>query len=89
MNEEFNNNINQFTNDRLCEIIVSYRYLGIMKEEALAAMGELARRRACGDEFLFEQKIEELMKDLPQINIDLNQVFKQVDLGALMKGIKK
>jgi hypothetical protein len=88
-NDEFNANLKQYSNDRLCEVIVSYRYLGIMRDEAILAMEELAVRRSNGDEFLYEQRIEELMKDLPQINVDLNQIFKQINLTDLMKNIKK
>ncbi len=39
-------------------------------------MEELAARRANGEEFNFEEKIEELSKDLPIINIDINKMLK-------------
>jgi hypothetical protein len=89
MDNDFVQNIKQFTNERLCEVVVAYRYLGTMREEALLAMEELAERRVGGDEFLFEQRIDELLKDLPKINMDLNQVFNQINVMDIMKNIKK
>ena len=61
---------------KLCEIIVSNRYLGIMKEEAIICMKELSRRRgSLEEEFLYEEHIKHLMADLPPINIDIKSIF--------------
>ena len=62
--------------EKLCEIIVCYRYLGLMEKESIQAMEELAKRRAAGDEFNFELRIEALMSDLPIINLDINKMLK-------------
>lgn len=73
---EFKKNVPKMTDERLCEIIVSFRYLGIMQDESILAMEELANRRENGQVFDFENRINELSKDLPQINIDINKVLK-------------
>jgi hypothetical protein len=74
--EEFKENIPQMSQDKLCEIVVCFRYLGLMQEDAVLAMEELAARRANGDQFNFEDRIVELTKDLPMINIDINKMLK-------------
>ena len=78
MDEEFKNNIDKFSNNKLCEIVVANRYLGIMRDEAIASMEELAKRRAAGEEFAYEQHIEQLLSSLPKINLDLNQIMKKM-----------
>ena len=73
--EEFDTNRTQFTNEKLCEIIVAYRYLGIMKDQAIAAMEELATRRTNGDQFQYEARINDLMRELPSIDIDMKKMI--------------
>lgn len=75
-NDEFQKNLPSFSNDKLCEVIVAFRYLGTMKEEALISMTELAKRREEGDTFPFENKIETLLNDLPKINLDIDKILK-------------
>lgn len=76
MLEEFKLNINKFSNEKLCEIIVTHRYLGIMRDEAICCMEELAARRVAGDVFKFEDRIKELLEGLPKIDLDLNKILK-------------
>lgn len=78
--ETYKLNVDKFTDTKLCEVVATFRYIGMMKEEALASMVELARRRMLGDDFPFEQKIDEIYNSLPKIKLD-NTMF---DLG---KGI--
>ena len=66
-----------FDNIKLCDIIIAYRYLGLMKDEAVLAMQELADRRAKGDTFEFEKYIDEKYKELPDFKQNLNHnLFK-------------
>jgi hypothetical protein len=74
--EEFKKNLPDMTNHKLCEIIVCYRYLGLMEKESILSMEELAARRERGDQFNYEDKITELTNDLPSINIDINKILK-------------
>ncbi len=55
------------TSKTLAAIVVSYRALGMHKEAAIAAMEELARRKAAGDEFDYEAWIKEKLKEVPTI----------------------
>ena len=71
---------------KLCEIIVANRYLGIMKEEAVLCMQELARRRGLGDDFEFEKHIQEQQVKLPKIKQDMNKILKNPFAG--MKSLK-
>lgn len=76
--EDFKNNLMNFPSERLCEIVVSFRYLGILEQEAIIAMNELAHRRTEGEQLHYEEKIEEMLKSLPQVNMDLAKVLKSI-----------
>jgi len=78
--EEFKNNLSQMNNERLCEIVVAFHYLGILKEEAILAMTELANRRDKNDPFEYEKKIEELLQLLPKVKLDLNKILKTIKI---------
>ena len=80
--DRFKLNVGAFTDVKLCEIIVSFRYLGMMKDEALICMIELARRRMLGDEFLYEDYIQRLYDSMPKVKIDPKGMFG-IDLNAL------
>lgn len=77
-------NIKQFSNEKLCEIIVSNRYLGVLRDEAIACMTELAWRREQGEIFAYEQKIEELLLSLPKVNLNLKEVMNYNKFGKMI-----
>lgn len=82
--EFFKTNLSGYTHKKLCDIIVSSRYLGIMEQEAIFCMEELAKRRTEGDLFDFETYIENTQKQLPNIKIDLkNKMQIGFDLSKL------
>lgn len=70
----------KLSNEKLAEIIVAHRYLGVMQSQAIAAMEELAGRRAQGDQFNYEARIEELFSTLPKLNIDLTKIMHSFKL---------
>lgn len=72
----FQENIPKTSNNKLCEIVVANRYLGVMREEAIMCMEELAKRRANGDNFDYENHIEQLIKTLPKIHLDMSKIMK-------------
>lgn len=74
--DEFKKTLQIISNNKLCEIIVANRYLGIMKDEAIASMEELARRRTNGDDFKYESHIDQLLESLPKFNLDIANVIK-------------
>ena len=57
-----------FDSEKLCEIIVYYRYLNFNKDLAVLSMQELAKRRLEGDSFDFESYIQKSMSQLPALD---------------------
>jgi len=70
MDHDFIINVNTFTSEKLADVIVTFRYLGCFKEEAIVSMKELARRRSLGDTFDFESYISTESAKLPKITIN-------------------
>lgn len=54
----------------LCAIIVSYKSLGLLKDEAKNAMIELMIRKENGDDFDFEDYINKELENIPKNNLD-------------------
>ena len=77
MNDNFKETIKEFPNEKLCEIIASNRYLGILREEAISCMIELATRRSNGDIFDYESYIENIVKSLPNFNEKFKLAFQK------------
>lgn len=71
------------TNERLCEIIVAFRYLHILEQEAKDAMVELASRRAAGDPFDFEGHISKTLQSLPKIKLDMKSIMNMPGISNL------
>jgi hypothetical protein len=61
---------NNISSKTLCAIIVSYRSLGILKEESRNAMIELMVRKENGDDFDFEDFINKELEKIPKNNFD-------------------
>lgn len=61
-------NMPDYSSQKLCEMIVCDRYFGCFREVALMCMEELSQRRLKGDDFKFEQYIEDAFKTLPELN---------------------
>jgi hypothetical protein len=77
---DFNANVKSFNSIKLCEIIVCFRYLGTMEDEAIVCMKELAERRNSGDIFPYEDTINNTLSSLPKINLDINKIMKSFKL---------
>ncbi len=61
--------------------VVAYRVIKFQRDEAKAAMAELAARRANGDDFQYEAFIEEKVKECTPNPADL----EGKDLATLLK----
>ena len=72
-NEELN--VNEATNETLCNIIICFQYTGLFEERSLECMEELVRRRENGDDFPFETIIEEGVNKLPKFKLDMKKIF--------------
>ena len=74
-------NLPQFSNEKLCEMIVCDRYFGFEHKISAVCMAELAKRRTAGDVFNFEAHIEKVTKELPVIDLsgtpDIRTVLNQ------------
>jgi hypothetical protein len=60
-----------FTSKKLCAIIVSSRYFKLDASMQVLCMHELASRREKGDDFIFEEYIEQQFKSLPTLDFSL------------------
>lgn len=75
--------IPKYNSEKLCEMIVADRYLGISPETTVMCMEELATRRAAGDTFDFEKYITDSQAKLPPLN------FSIPDLRGTLQSIMK
>jgi hypothetical protein len=71
--------VTQFSTQKLCDIIVCYRYLGLNKDLSIKCMAELGVRRAKGENFDFEFYIDNALKDMPVLD------FQMPDLGTVLR----
>ena len=79
--EEMKSKLPNFQIEKICEIIVCNRYFNFNHELTVYCMQELAKRRAAGDSFNFEEYIENSFKALPVLNValpDLRTMLTQV-----------
>jgi hypothetical protein len=76
--------IDSFDSENLANIIISYKYLGIHKKVVPFAMQELAKRRAGGDGFNFEEYIDSGLKDLPDISFKIPDFTGFFDLNEVV-----
>ena len=74
-------NLSKYSSTKLAEMIITHRYFQASEEIAILAMEELARRRADGDSFAYENYIEENLATLPKLD------FPMVDLGSILGGL--
>lgn len=73
---DFRIKVGTVSSSKLCEIIVTQRYFGMMKEEAIVCMMELSRRRLLGDDFRYEEEIQKVLNTLPKFKLDMNSILK-------------
>lgn len=71
---EVKSNLINYSSERLCDVIITYRYFGLNKDLSISAMEELAKRRSSGDEFLYENYIDKNLKELPSLNFNIKNV---------------
>lgn len=79
--DKMKENIPTFSSEKLCEMIVTDRYLGFGQKIDAMCMEELAKRRIAGDTFNFESYIDNAQKELPVLDFsavpDLRTILNQ------------
>jgi hypothetical protein len=68
------------SSEALSAMIVTYRSLGLFKDEAKQAMTELAKRQDEGDDFDFESFIDAKLNEVPKsdINSDVSKFLRSL-----------
>ncbi len=68
--------IKSFSNEKLCSIIASNRYLKVNPKMEILCMQELADRRSRGDAFKFEEQINSYSKSFTPIEKTVPEIFE-------------
>ncbi len=63
------------SSEYLSTIVASNRYLKINPQMEILCMQELAKRRSNGDNYPFEEKIEEYVKQFTPIETNIPEIF--------------
>lgn len=63
--------INNYSSKKLCEIIVCDRYFKCYNDLAVVCMNELVLRRVNGDNFNYEQIINNSLDELPEVKFEI------------------
>lgn len=71
---EIEKNIQNYSNEKICEMIICDRYFGLEKSLSIVCMQELSKRRLAGDTFNFETYIEVNQKDLPVLDFSISDI---------------
>jgi hypothetical protein len=79
--DDFKKSISNVTSIKLCDIVITYKYIGFNKDLAILCMEELSNRRQNGDIFDFESYIDTEYSKLPELN------FSVTDFSAAIKQI--
>ena len=82
--EKISQNIEKYSSNKLADMIIAHRYLGLFKGACLLAMEELNKRREAGDTFAYESYIAEGTSSLPKLDFS-----KGISMATLMEMAKK
>lgn len=80
--DQLREKLKDFPIEKVADIVVTSRYIGLYRNLEVEAMQELGNRRAAGNSFNYEEYIETNIKALPVINLTLPNV------GSLFDAIK-
>ena len=85
--DQIRSNLPQYSNQKLCEMIVCDRYFGFEQKISTICMEELATRRLAGDKFNFESYIEQVTKELPVLDLSAAPDIRTIMNQAISKKI--
>jgi hypothetical protein len=79
--EEFKKQINSYSSQKLCDMIICQRYLHLDLNISILCMHELASRRIAGDDFDFEGYIDDTSNSLPSLDnpANITNIFEVID----------
>lgn|SRR5574337_541036 len=87
--DKIKQNLHAYSSEKLCEMIVCDRYLGLGQKFSTICMEELSKRRIAGDNFQFEKYIEQAQSELPVLNFetmpDIRTILNQA-IGRKLNG---
>jgi hypothetical protein len=87
--DQIKTNLPQYSNQKLCEMIVCDRYFGFEQKISTICMEELAKRRVAGDAFKFEAYIDQVTKELPVLDLSGAPDIRTVLNQAISRKINK
>ena len=76
--EDIKKKIPDLHSTRLCEIIVSSRYLNLDEDLTIKCMEELGKRRAEGEVLEFENIIEQTLAGMPVLDFNIPDLRKVI-----------
>ena len=82
LENEIQEQIHLFDSKKLCQIIVCDKYFKLNKDMTVLCMEELAKRRIAGDDFKFEDFIDESLKGLPVLNFSIPDLRNVLDTAS-------
>lgn len=82
LENEIQAQIPNFNSKKLCQIIVCDKYFKLNKEMTVLCMEELAKRRINGDDFKFEEFIDDSLKELPVLNFSIPDLRNVLDTAS-------
>lgn len=59
--------LKELTSEQICEVIVTFRCIGLLKDESKMAMVELLNRKKNGDLFDYNQYINQKISEFPKL----------------------
>jgi len=85
--DKIQDNLPQYSSQKLCEMIVCDRYFGFGQSISVMCMEELARRRLAGDSFNYEAHIAEISKEMPELDLSITPDIRTVLNQAISRKI--
>ncbi len=82
-------NLPQYSNEKLCEMIVCDRMFGFQEAISSVCMEELAKRRVAGDTFNFEKYIEQVQSEMPVLDFSVMPDIRTVLHQAIGRKLNK
>lgn len=84
--EQIQKDLSKYPSEKLADMVIAHRYLGLFKQTCVLAMEELAKRRENGDDFNYEGYIDTNIATLPKLNFGNKEGGSMLDMLQAIKG---